>query len=65
VIVYSLSEPPMDGQGDATSNFMIGMLHGIMEKILGLILKIEESSFDRSKNILTLKMAGNRPDQKN
>jgi hypothetical protein len=54
-MLFFLSEPPSNRR-KTTSSFLLGMLTGIAEVASGSKLKVGATSFDTSKNILTLRI---------
>jgi hypothetical protein len=52
-VLFLLYEPP----AGLESNFMIGMIQGIAESALNQKLRLLSTQFDKSKNVLTMKMA--------
>ncbi|MFI5419603.1 MAG: hypothetical protein ACHQ1H_01405 [Nitrososphaerales archaeon] len=52
-VLFLLYEPPVG----AETNFMVGMIQGIAESALNQKLRVLTTQFDKSKNVLAVKMA--------
>ena len=52
-VLFLLNEPP----AGLESNFMVGMIQGIAESALNQKLHVLSTQFDKSKNVLAVKMA--------
>ncbi|MDA4130567.1 MAG: hypothetical protein OK457_07330, partial [Thaumarchaeota archaeon] len=53
-VVFSLSHPP--SAGAESSNFLLGVVLGLTECILERKLQVSETRYDKSKNLLTVRM---------